>query len=99
MLQIKFCKENQNTNLCPVTFFFLRKSYRLWEYVEKYGKAREVTVDNIIGRMRFASWKTKTTDTHLEYVILNAFPQQQLLRERASCYIILHSLSCLFRPL
>ena len=84
MLQIKFCKENQNTNLCPVTFFFLRKSYRLWEYVGKYGKAREVTVDNTIGRMRFASWKTKTTDTHLEYVILIAFTRRQWLRERAS---------------
>ena len=33
--------------------------------------------------MRFACWITKATDTHSEYVIFIAFPQQQLLRERA----------------
>ena len=36
-----------------------------------------------IWRMRFACWITKATDTHSEYVILIAFPHQQLLRERA----------------
>jgi len=35
-----------------------------------------------IQRMRFACWMTKSTDTHSEYVILMAFPQQWL-RERA----------------
>jgi len=35
--------------------------------------------------MRFACWITKATNTHSEYVILIAFPRQQLLRER--CYI------------
>jgi hypothetical protein len=34
--------------------------------------------------MRFISWITKATDTHSEYVILVAFPQQQWLRERSS---------------
>jgi hypothetical protein len=34
--------------------------------------------------MRFARWKTKGTDTRLEYAILIASPQQQRLRERAS---------------
>jgi hypothetical protein len=33
--------------------------------------------------MRFACWITKATDTHSEYVIFIAFPQQQWLRERA----------------
>jgi hypothetical protein len=36
-----------------------------------------------IGRMRFACWIPKTTNTHSEYVILIAFPLQQLLHERA----------------
>jgi hypothetical protein len=52
--------------------------------VEEYGTAGHVTDDNIIRRMRFASWITKATDTHSEYVILIAFPRQQCFRERAS---------------
>jgi hypothetical protein len=40
-----------------------------------------------IQRMRFASWVTKATDSHSEYVILLAFARQEGLRERAS---ILH---------
>jgi hypothetical protein len=35
-------------------------------------------------RMRFACWITKATEIPLEYVILIAFPRQQMLRERAS---------------
>jgi hypothetical protein len=38
----------------------------------------------IIWRMGVACWITKTTDTYSEYVILIAFPRQQLLRERSS---------------
>jgi len=34
--------------------------------------------------MRFACWITKTTDTHSEYVILIAFPQQRWFRWLAS---------------
>jgi hypothetical protein len=52
--------------------------------VEKYGRARQATKDNIIPRMLFACWITKATDTHSEYVIRIAFPRQQWLRERAS---------------
>jgi hypothetical protein len=37
-----------------------------------------------IRRMRFACWIPKATDTHSEYVILNAFPLQQWLHESAS---------------
>jgi hypothetical protein len=50
--------------------------------VEKHGRARQATGDNIIRRMRFACPITKATDTHSEYVILIAFPRQQWLRER-----------------
>ena len=35
-------------------------------------------------KMRFACWMTKATNTHLEYVILPAFPLQQWLYERAA---------------
>ena len=57
--------------------------------MEKYSTARQATDENIIQRMRFEYWITKTTDTHSEYVILTAFPRRQCLRERASvlCYM------------
>jgi hypothetical protein len=76
------CRENQNKYF--VFNFFFRKSCRLWDNVEKYGTARQVTDDNIIRRIRFAFWMNKATDTHSEYVIIIAFPRQQWLRERAS---------------
>jgi hypothetical protein len=34
--------------------------------VEKYGTAIQAGDDNIIRRMRFACWISKTTDTHSE---------------------------------
>ena len=34
-----------------------------------------------IRRMRIASWISKATDTHSEYVIIIAFQLQQCLRE------------------
>ena len=37
-----------------------------------------------IWRMRISRWIPKATDTHSEYVILTAFPQQQCLYGRAS---------------
>jgi hypothetical protein len=52
--------------------------------VEKYGRTRQATDDNIIRRMRFACWITKATDTYSEYVIFIVFPRQEWLRERAS---------------
>jgi hypothetical protein len=54
--------------------------------MEKYGRGRQATDDNIIRRVRFECWITKATDTHVayEYVIIIAFPRQQLFRERAS---------------
>jgi len=36
-----------------------------------------------VRRMRIACWIHKATNTHSEYVILIAVPQQQLLHERA----------------
>ena len=39
-----------------------------------------------VWRMRFPCWITKAIDTHSEYVLRIAFPQQQWLRERASVF-------------
>jgi hypothetical protein len=52
--------------------------------VEKYGRAKQATDENVTRRMRFICRITKATDIHSEYVILIAFPQQQWLRERSS---------------
>jgi hypothetical protein len=52
--------------LCSITFFF-RKSWRLWDNVQKYGRARQATNGNIIQHMRVACCITKATDTHSEY--------------------------------
>jgi hypothetical protein len=37
-----------------------------------------------IPRIRIACWMSKATDTHLEFVIPNAFAHQQYLNERAA---------------
>jgi hypothetical protein len=50
---------------------------------KEYGTARQVT-NNIIWGLRVASWIPKATATHSEYVISNAVPLQQWLRERVS---------------
>ena len=46
--------------------------------------SRQATDDDIIRRVRIARRITKATNTHSEFVTVNAFPQQQCLRERAS---------------
>ena len=77
--------------------FFSRKSCRLWDNVKKYGRARQVTGDNIMRRMHFACWITNATNTHTEYVILTTFLGQQWLRERASMLrLYVYFLSCYF---
>jgi hypothetical protein len=91
MFQTKVVEKLKTHILCSITFF--RILYRL--YVEKYGRAEEATDDNTTRRMRIACWITKATDTHSEYVILNAFSRQQWLRERASMLrLYVHCLSC-----
>jgi hypothetical protein len=44
--------------------------------MEKYGTGRQVTDDNIKWCIRSAYWISTATDTHSEYVIHVAFPQQ-----------------------
>ena len=69
--------------LCSVTFSF-QKSCPLCDNVGKFGTAGQAIGDNIIRRLRFACEVNKTTDTHLEYVMIIAFPGEQCLRESAS---------------
>ena len=50
--------------------------------MEKCGRGRPPTRDNITWRMRFVWWINMATDTHSAYVTL-VFPRQQWSRERA----------------
>ena len=68
--------------LCSITAF--RKSCPLQESVEKYGRSRKATDDNIIQHIRIALWTPEATDTNSEYEKLTAFPLQKWLQERAS---------------
>jgi len=45
MFQTKFVEKIKTHILCSVTFFW--KSYRLWDNVEKYCRAGQVTDDNM----------------------------------------------------
>ena len=83
-ISVKVVEKIKTHILCSIKFS--RKSCKLWDNVENYGRAREAIDDNIIRRMRISCSITKATDTHKhsQYVILIAFPQQQLFRKRAS---------------
>ena len=74
--------EEIKTYLCSINF--IQKSYRLCENMDKYGRKRAVTDNNIIWRMHIAWWITKASDTHSEYVILIAILLQQWLHERTA---------------
>ena len=57
--------------------------------MEKYGRARQVTDDDIIRRMRFACWIAKAADTCLEYVKLNCVSMARMVsRTRLSITFI-----------
>jgi len=58
MVETKSVEQNKAHILCSITFFFPRKSCRLWDNVEKHCWARQATDGNIIWRMRFTCWIT-----------------------------------------
>jgi hypothetical protein len=58
----KSCRENQSTHFMFSNLFF-RKSCRLWDNVGKRCRARQARDENVIRRMRFACWITKSTNT------------------------------------
>jgi hypothetical protein len=81
LFQTKFCRKSKHI-LCSI--IFLKKSYPFKYNVLKYGTAGQATEDNIIWRMLFLCWISKTTNTPSEYVIHIVFPQQKWLHEYAS---------------
>jgi hypothetical protein len=77
----KSCRENRNTYFVFSNFFFEnRAGYEImWTNLEQRGRPQMT-----IWRIRTAHCVTKAANTHSEYVILIAFPQQQWWHERAS---------------
>jgi hypothetical protein len=94
----KSCRENENARFIFNNFF--RKSYHLWDNVEKYSGDRGATNDVTIWRIRVACWISKAICTYAhahvhaslthmyartdQHIILIAFPQQEWFRERFS---------------
>jgi len=77
--------EELKTHILYSIIFFYRKSYLCENKVETFCRAEQAT-DNM-AHEHFVLI-IKATQTQTQYVILKAFPHQQLLQERASCYVI-----------
>jgi hypothetical protein len=71
--------------LCLI--FFLRKSCPLWDNVEKYGRARQATDDNITRRLRFACWVTGYRHSQNMYHLL-LFHDKHIFVKAPQCYVI-----------
>jgi hypothetical protein len=107
----KICRENKSAHFTFNTFF--SKRCHLWDNVEKYGGVRRSRHDVTIWRIRFSCWISKAACAHApwhthalasahihKYAVFIAFPQQKLLRERASLLRYTYTVSvvnfCLF---
>ena len=93
MIHKKNCRENQNAYFL-FSNTFLRKSCHMWDTKEKHCKAGKATDDNIIRRMRFTCWITKTTHTQR---ICNTyyFTTAKIdTRKRLVVTLCIHCLSC-----
>jgi hypothetical protein len=84
MFHAKVVQKIKTHILCLVTFF--RETCHLWDNVEKYYRAGQATVSNIIWRMRSACWTIKATDTHSEYVI-QSFHGNDGYANAFQCYV------------
>jgi hypothetical protein len=62
--------------LCSIIFFFFRKSCSLRNNVEKRGRDRHATDDNILRPKLSACWIIKGTNIHSQYLMLIALPRQ-----------------------
>jgi len=77
----KSYRENQNMHL--IFSSFVSSNYVLQEIMWRNVVQPKVKDDSLVWNMHIACWITKTTNTHLESVILIAFPLQQRLFQSA----------------
>jgi len=87
------CRENQNTRFMLSNFIFSNPAIyeRMWKSTVDPDRPQMT-----VWRMRTAFRIPKPTNTHSEYVILIAFPQQRWLNESASMLRYTH-IACLVR--
>jgi len=80
--------------LCSVTF--LRKSYRLWDNVEKYSRVGQATDSSMILCVRFACWITKPTHTRTHRICnIYCFSTATMVaRTRLNVTLYVHCLCC-----
>jgi hypothetical protein len=83
----KICREDQNTHFI-FNNFFPRKSWRVWENVEKCWRAILATDKNIIRRMRIACCIHKATNTRNSYCLSTATLLAQKRLNRRSILIL-----------
>jgi len=76
------CWKSQNTLLCLITFFFFRKSCRLWDMWKNITEPDRPQMT--IWRKCFGCCMVIKLQTHSEYVTIIAFPTQEWLLQRAS---------------
>jgi hypothetical protein len=81
----KSCKANCNTHFTFSNNFFLNRTVHeiTWK-----NTVQRVRLHMTIRRIHIACWITKATNTHSQYVILIAFPQQQKFHKRCSSFVI-----------
>ena len=93
MLQTNVLEKIKTHILCSITSF--RKPCSLWDNVEKYGRARQATEDNIMRRMRIERWITKATYTHWELCNTYCFSTATMVaRTRLNVIFTLCCLCC-----
>jgi hypothetical protein len=87
----KSCTENQNKHF-TFKYLFL-KNHAIYEIMW------ETTAQRVgpLMKIQYGACALHATDTHSEYVILIAFPQQQWLRKSTSFYVISTSFVLLIR--
>jgi hypothetical protein len=83
-------RENQNPHFTFFNNSFFQKSCCLRDNMEKYGRVRQATQNNIIQHMHIACWVTKAIDRGSENVILMALPWTQWLCESTSMLRFMH---------
>ena len=89
----KICREIKTHILCSVTSSL--ELCHLWDDVKNYGTARQATSDNKIQSMRNECWITKATDTHADYVTLNAFPKPTMVTKTRLLVTFIRTLTAL----
>ena len=85
VLQTETVEKIKTRVLCSITFFFSENravDEIMWKNMVERERPRMT-----IWRMRIACCITKATNAHSEYVVLTAFPLQQVARKRLNVTI------------